>query len=429
VNTARTRRTATQPLEPTVDFDRHLRTALARLRTSLSELLATLGPSHQVHATLTRDIGIDKTLAAKLIRVVRETDPYSAVLDVPGEEAMRIFSRAMRGTGATAASLESLRESVESFQEMVRTQCGDRATLDMLAATAVRGADTAVSAKQKQQLETFRKQLYRGASAVFGVQVRVQISASFITPTPGNDQQYDVTLVNGLVDLRRIRSDVAWAIISLRTLDPDGSTGPVLPFEPIDPQPAGGSDTSVPLIRQFCSSPLPSLRISDTADRVRRVELPEGPVGCNSAITLFTGLTYRNASPRTRPDDADKYREHFTGLNTPAELAIHDLYVHKDLGFARRPESCLYSQLPGGVSYPNGPRDSGLLQHGEPLQDLSGLPVHPITADVPGYDRVVGYVVERLGFSLDDFHGLRIRLRYPPVPSLHMYRYELPEPD
>jgi hypothetical protein len=226
--------------------------------------------------------------------------------------------------------------------------------------------------------------------------------------------------------LRRIRSDVAWAIISLRTLDPDGRAGPVLPFEPIDPPEADQAEIPIPLLRQFCSTPRPELRIADTPSRTRRVELPEGPVGCNSAVTLFTGLTYRAASPRVRPDDADRYREHFTGLNTPAELAIHDLYIHHDLEFARRPESCLYSQLPGGVSYPNGPRSSGQLQHGEALQDLSGRPVHPITADVPGYDRVVGHVIERLGFTLDDFHGLRIRLRFPPVPSIHMYRYELP---
>lgn len=418
-----------QDLNEGAGFEHDLRTTLAAFRASLSELLASLGPIHQVHAVLTRDVGIDKTLAAKLVRVVREPDCHSAALDVPGEEGMRIVARAMRAAGASAASLESLRESFESFQEMIRTHCdGDRATLDMLAATAVRNADNGGSAKQKLQIETFRKHLFRGASAVFGVQAQVQISASFLTPTPGDDQRYDVSLVNGLVKLRRIRSDVAWAIISLRTLEQDGSAGPVLAFEPIDPPYQDGTDVPIPLLQSFCTSPLPELRIADGPNHVRRVELPEGPVGFNSAITLFTGLTYRSASPRVRIDDADRWREHFTALNTPAELAIHDLYIHRDLAFARHPESCLYSQLPGAIAYPNGPRSSGLLQHGEPLQDLSSRPVQPLTADVPGYDRVVAHTIERLGFGLDDFYGLRIRLRFPPVPSIHMYRYELPPP-
>jgi hypothetical protein len=415
-----------QDLSDAGGFDHDLRTTLAALRASLSDLLATLGPIHQVHAALTRDVGIDKTLAAKLVRVVREPDCHSAALDVPGDEGMRIFRRAMQAAGASEVSLELLRESFEAFQEMIRTHCGDRATLDMLAATSVRNSDHAASAKQKLQIETFRKHLFRGASAVFGVQAQVQISASFLTPTRGDSERYDVSLVNGLVKLRRIRSDVAWAIISLRTLEQDGTAGPVLAFEPIDPSHQDGKDVPIPLLRPFCTTPLPELRIADGPNHVRRVELPEGPVGFNSAITLFTGLTYRSASPRIRTDDADRWREHFTALNTPAELAIHDLYIHRDMGFARFSESCLYSQLPGAIAYPNGPRTSGLLQHGEPLQDLSSRPVQPFTADVPGYDRVVAHTVERLGFGLDDFHGLRIRLRFPPVPSIHMYRYELP---
>jgi len=414
------------PLSPS--FETHLRDSVARLRESVADVLAAVGANVSVPHSITRDFGVDKSLAAKLGRVIRESNPYAAALDVPGEEAMRIFARTMRDAGAPSLKLDALRDSVESFQQMVKTHCGgDRATLEMLAATAASANfGAAATAKQQQQLETFRKHMYRGASAVFGVQARAQVSADFLSPTRGDGDRYDVTLVNGLVDLRRIRSDVTWAVSSMRNLEQDGRTGPLVPFEPIDAGSGNGNNGKAPLIREYCSEPVPELRVTDTKDFVRRFELPEGPVGRASAVTLFTGWTYRSASLRYREEN-EVLREHFVSLHTPVEMVIHDLYIHKDLMFARRPGVHLYSQLPGGVSYPNGPRDRGLLQLSEPLQDLSGAPVRPMTTDVPNYARLVQHVIEHLEFSMNDFFGVRMLLRYPPIPSMLLYRYELPE--
>ena len=417
-----------QPVRTDGAFDVHLRQSVARLRDSIAQVLSAVGANLRVPHSITRDFGIDKSMASKLARVVREPDPFAAALDVPGEEAMRIFSRTMRDAGAPAQTIEALRDSVASFQVMVRTHCGDRATLEMLAASAASTHGNGASAKQQQQLETFRRNMYRGASAVFGVQARAQVAADFLSPARGGEDNshYDVTLVNGLVDLRRIRPDVIWAVSSMRTIDQDGRPGPLLPVEPIDPVSGAESGHAAPLMRDFCSSPVPELRVTDTSDSVRRFELPEGPVGSTSAVTIYTGWTYRNASVR-HLSEGDVIREHFVSLSTPAEMVIHDLFMHRDLSFARRPTAHLYSQLPGGVSYPNGPRDRGLLQLSEPIQDLSGEPVRPVTTEVPNYARLVQHVIERLGFTMNDFFGVRMLLRYPPIPTTLMYRYELPQ--
>jgi hypothetical protein len=211
----------------------------------------------------------------------------------------------------------------------------------------------------------------------------------------------------------------------MRTIEDSRRPGPILPFEPLDPE-SVAANGGVPLIREFCSSPIPELRATDTNENVRRFELPEGSVGSTSAVTLFTGWTYRNASLRRRTDD-EPLREHLLSLSTPAEFLLSDLFVHKDLAFARRASAHLYSQLPGAISYPNGPRSRGLLPMLEPIQDLSGCPVHPTTSEVSQYGRLVQKVIRRLGFSVNDFYGLRILLRYPPIPAMLVYRYELPE--
>jgi hypothetical protein len=405
---------------PQADFEHSLRESLAQLRASLFSILETVGANLRVPHQITRQFGIDKSLAAKLARVVRESDPFSAALDVPGEEAMRIFSRAMRDAGAPQASLESLRESVDSFQQMIRTHCGDRATFEMIASSA----SPARSFKQQQQLETLRKHMFRGSSAVFGVQTRLQLSAQFVAPSRDQAGRTDVAMFNGLIDFRRIRSDVAWAVSSMRNLAPDGSALPTGAYEPIDPEARNAGDG--PLLREFCSSPSMKLQTTPGPNSSLRFELPDGPVGATHSLTVFTGWIHRNVGERYRTPD-DHVGEHFTALTTPAELTIQDFFVHRDLEYAHRPEVCLYGQLPGAVAYPNGPRDRGLLPMSETLENLSGMPPQPMTAEYANYPAIVQRVAERLGHRLEDFYGVRIQLRFPPVPSMLLYRYELPE--
>jgi nucleoside-diphosphate-sugar epimerase len=43
------------------------------------------------------------------------------------------------------------------------------------------------------------------------------------------------------------------------------------------------------------------------------------------------------------------------------------------------------------------------------------------------YPEIIQYTIERLGFSLNDFYGVRVQLNYPPIPTMLMYRYPLPE--
>jgi len=401
------------------DFDQSLRESLAHLRASLASILNTVGANIRVPHQFTRQFGIDKSLAAKLARVVREPDPYSAALDVPGEEAMRIFSRAMRDAGAPQASLELLRESVESFQRMIRTHCGDRATLEMI----VSSAPTTRSAKQQQQLETLRKHTFRGMGAIYGVQTRAQLSAHFVAPSRAGASLCDVALFNGLLDFRRIRPDAAWAVSSMRNLAPDGSPRPAGTYEAIDPAAVESGDG--PLLREF-SSPGIRLRTTPGANSTVRFELPEGPVGAKHALDIYTGWIHRNVGARFKTEEEDS-GEHFTVLTTPSEVTIQDMYFHRDCEFARHAKVFVYGQLPGAVAYPNGPRDRGLLPVSEVLQDLAGFPPHSATPESPAYSSIVEYVIERLGHRLQDFYGVRLQLRYPPIPSMVLYRYELPE--
>jgi hypothetical protein len=40
---------------------------------------------------------------------------------------------------------------------------------------------------------------------------------------------------------------------------------------------------------------------------------------------------------------------------------------------------------------------------------------------------MVRSVFERMGWRESEFHGFRFRLRYPRIPTLAVWRYDLPE--
>jgi hypothetical protein len=203
----------------------------------------------------------------------------------------------------------------------------------------------------------------------------------------------------------------------------DGSTLPEGIIQALDPR--YDSDGAVPLLADFCTQPLPQIRTERNHDGVMRFELAEGDIGNAATTTCIIGLFGRNFVPRySAPNDTRG--EHFARLYTPVETLFHDLFVHKDLSYALSPQIVLYSQMPGGPVFPFASRDHGLLSVFDPIINLGAGPPDLVTPEVPFYPRMIGSVFNRMGWSAGDFHGFRFRLRYPPIPAVALWRYELP---
>ena len=204
----------------------------------------------------------------------------------------------------------------------------------------------------------------------------------------------------------------------------DGSLMSLGPIEPIDHAFNGGE--TAPLLGDFCSKPLPEIRTVSGPESMLRFELVEGEVGNTAATTGIIGLFGRNFVNRYRKAN-DTLGEHFARLSTPTEMMIHDLFVHKDLESALSPKIHLYSQLPGGPVYPQSGRDRGEIPVYDKVIELGKGPRDIVTPEVPRYRRMVQSVYDRLGWVADEFYGFRVKMRYPPIPSLAVLRYELPE--
>jgi hypothetical protein len=395
-------------------FAEDAKRVLKDLRSSLSALVESVGADASFPQEMSRRFGLDKSLTWKVARVIGGDDTLSAATHMPGRAGLLTFVDALEHAGAPHERAGSVRDAIDRFESFITTHSGDRSTLEIM----LGGVSERLSPKR---IEFFRKLAFQGNSAIWGVQAKTQVSLHFIAPNPTDPDKLDVGIVCGLIDFRRLRPDALWAVASRFHLIDDGTLDAFKKVVPIDPA-LGPRDT--PLLRQFCSQPLAELREVPAGPGIR-YEFTEGPVGITAAATCILGWLDRGDVSRYR-SETDNYGEHIVNLNTPVETLVHDVYIHRSLGFAIPPEVHVYSQMPGGPVYPRDGRKKGVMALPEETIDLGSPPDCTIAA-LPRCTQMVEFAARNLGWALSDFHGFRYRLKYPPLPALALFRYRLPE--
>ena len=271
-------------------------------------------------------------------------------------------------------------------------------------------------------MEAFRKSGYQAGAAVWGVHARMQLASQIVAPgtTAG---MLDLAVVCGLSGFRRLRADVPWAVSSVQAWDGESSFDGEYQSKigPIDPAIRRGD---VPLLRGFCSQPLPEMRTIEHPAKTHRYMLAEGPVGKTAAATVFLGWMVRSVAS-IRQSFPDETGDHIVNLSTPVEELVQDLFIHRDLQVAMNPTAHVYSQLPGGPQYPAGGKNAAPLPVPTNVQDLGAGPPDPTMVEIPRYREMVEMAARRLGHALDDFAAYRFRLRYPPIPATAVMRHNL----
>jgi hypothetical protein len=389
------------------------RTAVHGLRRALAGVLASVGADPDQPQEISRKYGLDKTLTWRISRVVREEDVWEAVQHIPRRPSIHIFVRAMTKHGAPENTLESLWKAVEEFEQFIETHSGDRETLEMMASTAGRRSAA-------KRMENFRKAGYQAGAAVWGVCTRTQIAVHFVAPSRIKDR-LDVSTVSVLVGFRRLRADVPWAVGSMSQWDVhDGSLTDLARWEPVDRAVGPGE---IPLMREFCSDPLPIIEKVQARPGLVRYMLTKGPVGSTAASTIVLGWRHPAAATvhQSYPGETG---EHGVHLTTPAQGSINDLYIHRDLTFAKNPTAHVYSTLPGGAQYTEGNGNATALPVPCDVVDL-GTPPQTVTPELRNFGEIVAAAARLSSHEMSDFHGFRHRLSYPPIPCIAVLRHAL----
>jgi hypothetical protein len=400
-------------------FERQAEQVLRGVRNAFAELIEALPGQVGRPSELEKALGIDKKLGWRIFKLAHGSDPFAAAQHVPGTAGVRIFLDAAARQGVSAELTRAVTAAVESFEHLVDLHAGDRASFDMMVSGFARRG------RHRGDL-AHRKAAFRANSYLWGVQAKTQLKADFLHPSdePG---QFDIGSVRGFVGFRRIRANVPWVIARARCTDDDGTLRTSFVREPLDP-PAGGTDDGpiVPLLREFCTQPLPEFRRVQGPHGFVEDELVEGPVGNTGAINCIIGEVARRVASYYR-DEHNRYGDMTARMRTPCEVLLFDQFVHEDLFGRISPELHVYSDLRGGPEIPRHQRERDRLPAWEQVEYLGKGPTVIRTPDVPGYAEMARYALGRLGWDGERFDVYRIRLLYPVIPSTVVMRHELPE--
>ncbi|MGD9690097.1 MAG: hypothetical protein AB7K52_10630 [Phycisphaerales bacterium] len=401
---------ATVAPETPPPFEEHLTSAFQDLRSALERLLVSAGVDPSEPQEAARRLGLNRNLTWKLARVINGSDLYEALQHLPGSEGLDIIQRAASAAGVKDPLVSEVRSAQKAFDRVVEVHTGDRATLDLI-------LDNMGSSAER--LEESRRLAFRGNSGVWGAQARVRVTSCIVAPSPDRPDMVDSVMIAGVVDFRRLRPNVRWPLFRPRVYTGTGETR-VSPAEAIDPAFQGAAGPM--FLGGFCRPfPPPVLAVPDGDSVV--YELAEAPVGNTGAVTCYLGSLVRCTGERYATPD-DPVADLSAQVSMPAEHLLFDLLLHRDLQDWGEPETFVIGQLLGSE-----PRVSPYrIPLGQRTELIAGQPPPLRCPQVPEYEEVMRFTLDRLGWSAREFRVLRLLVKYPPIHSSAVMRFRLPPP-
>ena len=398
--------------------------SLSRLRKITGDLLNAvpgLDPSRPVDVA--NHLQLDLKLAWRMFRLARAASPFDSARHVPGHVGHRIWTEACAAHGAPADLVAEANSAYADLLVVIDRFAGSRKAFDlMVAGLAPTGGDTRLALEH-------RRQMFMGASYVWGIQARVTFRCDIVAPS-ATKGQLDLVTIRGIVDLRRLRPEVSWRFRNAISIDDKGAKRSMPDRRPIDPRSSSGSQLQPPLLRDFCTDPLPNFRPHDLGGGFVEFEAAGGGVGREGEQTFVFAEVIREYEPIVRTETHHGIH-HLFSLRTPTELGVFDLLCHREI-FGGEGE---FDLLHNSDLYHCAVRD------GRPHRrcDLLPGPHHPEQLgrglkqaglrEVPFYADMLGHVLAKAGWSADGFDLNRARVAFPAIPSTMVMEREYPDRD
>lgn len=386
--------------------------AFHAVRASIAELMDAVGVDPNKTRESARLLGLNRGLAWRLSRVVREGDVPSVVGDVPGKQSISKFIAACRDRGATEPSLNAAEKAINAFESAVQEAWGDRKTLATLLASR---SETDPAIEQERS----RRKLYEGAFAYWGVQAQVRFVTVFVLPSKEHPDMLDAAHVTGYLGFRRL-TERAWPLV-YEVVEKASGDPQKFRKSPLDPRGEGEAERQ--LMKQFCRPEHPEINVRECGGE-KRFELAAGPVGNEGLTTCVFGSYLHQISERwpQTPETCG----FMVRLQTPVERLIFDMFIHKDLRVRETPAAQLLDRMTYQYTHIEKDFDRQSLPLAERAAPIPGGARHAVTAHIPWYPRMLEWVSDRIEIGLENFDASRFEMTYPPISTTLSRRFPLP---
>lgn len=375
--------------------------ALSDLITGLRKVFDKLQPGQLGPRDLERLLGMHKSLAWRVLQVAASREPLSAVPHVPGEKGMEKFLYAVSRKGVGVETLRPVREAFTRYRSLAKSHAADRASFDVMLMSVASPQETMV------ELRAARRAAFRSASYTWGIQTEVRTLTAILTPV--GDDAVDLATLRGHYQTRRLRREGFFRLprtVEHDTDNPDRRRATALPIEPRDV--LGG----VPLLREFCTDPLPPLQAVELADGNVEYRYVDQPLGDRASVTIFTAEVRRNLLGARYRDQLNSTNAIMMTANVPIGYAVLDLWAPPGFGLEQR---SLVVEAIGVEVLKQKPDQWRALPVSTSVECLGTGLRNARIPQVPAQERALTRCFERLGWSPDDYELHRVKMEYPPM--------------
>ncbi|MEM9372000.1 MAG: hypothetical protein AAGA55_00010 [Planctomycetota bacterium] len=399
--------------EADLSFQQGVRSVIGALRAAILEALdEPVGGLGRSPAELSRDLGLDTKLGWKLHRLLSDEDPFAAALFVPGRSGVGLIIDGLRRVCDKEAVLDRVRQAGEDFQACVSNHADNRAGFDVL---------LSVQTNDERSSIEHRKLAYQGVRSVWGIESVCNMLTYMIHPSEDGESM-DVASIRGIIGCQRLRENVPWRIARFTMRRPDRVEAQ-FQREAVDPSLRGTNPgDELPVLRTFCSDPLPAIERVPSPLGAVEYQLGEGPVGKQGRFDLVTGEVARAVQSRfARPGDPP-LRARFA-VRIPTQQVVFDVMMHRDMFARSTPKAKVVSDLFATDlgSQPQPQDEIPIRLSPETLRASPG--VLSIEA-CPKYADAVDEALGTLGWSPEAFDVYRMRVQYPPVPTTLVFEFD-----
>jgi len=395
----------TVPTDPELEAPAPPGAAVAReLRARLAPLLRALAGEPPRPVRLTRGVGVDKSLASRLVQATRAESDLEFLHKVPSPTGLRILLDKAQGHAAPRL-LRDAAAAVQRFEVLLDSLPGGRQALDAQLGERAGGI-------RERREQTARQASFKAQSFLFGHYCQALTTALFVLPSHQRGH-VDVIEVHRRIGLQRLVSSLPLPLLSVHTdaarhgprmADLSGNTR--------------AHDAADFLISEACSQPLPELQVVREGAGTTFVLKPGAGVPMPARVT--TALRVQRAYRVPQPARHIVLRTYM--LHTPCQSLVRDVFIADGLWPDASPRVGFY--LPGPSGTP-----PVLIEPGEPHLRRVNLTarIEQLPPGAAGFEleeaadqgQALAQVLARAGADAAAFRGWRCRIAHP-VPLIEM---------
>ena len=365
---------------------------------------------------LTQRLGLNKSLASRVVRAIHEEDALQALRGIPTPQGLQLISRAAKSNGAADPSLARLAGATAAYSALLAEFSGGRTDLEATLAGWL--PDLRVRAERDA-----RRSVFRGMTTLSGTRASAIYNSLYLLPSAEDQTRVDSLLVTVRQDVRRLQPSAELNVMRVVSLE-DGNWRKrrrTLDGEKI------GDDPRKLLIPELCSHPIPELELDSKDPGAMVLRIASKALDVNEFATL--GVGWRTTTHYARvASEGLAFGSIVIGASTPVEAMVLDLFVHKDLELAGLPFTSLNKDRAPYSTTRNAPpaEDSEQRTAAPKVIDLDAHPSGLASQDVRSCKAIAENVCREANLEANDFLKFRTRIEFPVMTEALTLWWPLP---